>query len=206
MAAEEEHADGVEVVKWYTRARHFPQLIGRTPDGATIWGGPYTYTQVAVGVGVLVLGSQTIGWWGQFELIGNAIILLGITYGTVLLVGRLPLGSRNPLALLVGTLQAFTAPRLGKLAGSPFRLRPPHVARSTLVVAHHAPTLQQVIVERPPELVGPSRVEDHEEAGHRHPRRPRLRPTPATLSAQRTPALSGVQRLLASAGTPDTKD
>ena len=26
----------LEVVKWYTRARRFPQLIGKTPDGARI--------------------------------------------------------------------------------------------------------------------------------------------------------------------------
>jgi len=37
MSTREDHH---EVVKWYTRARRFPQLIGKTPDGARLWGGP----------------------------------------------------------------------------------------------------------------------------------------------------------------------
>ena len=44
-------------LKWYTRARKFPQLIGRTPDGTRIPGGPYTYTQVAAGVVTAVYAS-----------------------------------------------------------------------------------------------------------------------------------------------------
>ena len=64
--------DQHEVVKWYTRARRFPQLIGKTPDGARLWGGPYTYTQVIVAAVVIVVGIQTAGLWGQFGLIGNA--------------------------------------------------------------------------------------------------------------------------------------
>ena len=69
--------DGYEVVKWYTRARRFPQLIGKTPDGATIWGGPYTYTQVIAGVAFIVIGSKTTWLWGHFGLLGNALILVG---------------------------------------------------------------------------------------------------------------------------------
>ena len=88
-----------EVVKWYTRARRFPQLIGKTPDGARIWGGPYTYTQLVGAVTVLVVGAKTVGVWGQFGLVGNALILLAIAYGTALMLGRLPVGSRNPMAV-----------------------------------------------------------------------------------------------------------
>ena len=72
MASEASSDDRVEVVKWYTRARRFPQLIGKTADGTTIWGGPYTYTQAGVGAAVLIIGSQTIDWWGQFGLVTGA--------------------------------------------------------------------------------------------------------------------------------------
>ena len=75
-----DHERDTEVVKWYTRARRFPQLIGRTPDGARIWGGPYTYTQFFGGVAVLVVGAKTVGVWGQFGVIGNALLLLAVAY------------------------------------------------------------------------------------------------------------------------------
>src|SRR5450759_686655 len=58
-------APAPEVVKYYTRARKFPQLIGRTPDGAKIWGGPYTFTQaISAGV-VLFVGVNTMGLWAH---------------------------------------------------------------------------------------------------------------------------------------------
>lgn len=123
-----------EVVKWYTRARKFPQLIGRTPDGTRIWGGPYTFTQV-VGAGVVLLAAvNTMGLWAQYGLLGNAALLLGVTYGVVLLLGRMPVGSRNPLAVLSGTLSALTAPRTGRIAGQRVQVRRPHRVRHRITV------------------------------------------------------------------------
>ena len=52
-------------MKWYTRARKFPQLIGRTPDGTRIPGGPYTYLQVAAGVGMAAVLAATTGLWAR---------------------------------------------------------------------------------------------------------------------------------------------
>ena len=162
--------DGVEVVRWYTRARRFPQLIGRTPDGATIWGGPYTYSQVIGGVLFLVLGAKTAWLWGRFGLIGNAVILLGASYALVLALGRLPIGSRNPLSMATGTVRALIAPRSGRLAGHPLRLGRPRRTVSRLVVE------------------GASTSPSPDEP-------PRPRAVPPSLAA--TPPLSGVQRLLA---------
>lgn len=126
--------DDVEVVRWYTRARRFPQLIGRTPDGATIWGGPYTYTQVIGGVLFLVLGAKTAWLWGRFGLVGNAVILLGATYALVLALGRLPIGSRNPLSVATGTVRALIAPTAGRLGGRPLRSPRPHRTVTHLVI------------------------------------------------------------------------
>ena len=136
--------DGYEVVKWYTRARRFPQLIGKTPDGATIWGGPYTYTQVIAGVAFIVIGSKTTWLWGHFGLIGNALILLGCAYGLVLVLGRLPIGSRNPISVGAGAVRAFSSPAQGHLGGAPVRIRRPRPARSRLVITHDAPTLAAI--------------------------------------------------------------
>jgi hypothetical protein len=122
-----------EVVRWYTRARKFPQLIGRTPDGRRIPGGPYTFTQ-AVGAGVVLLaGVNTMGWWARYGLIGNGLLLLGVAYGVVLGLGRIPVGSRSPLAVASGGVRALAAPRVGRLAGRSVRLRRPHRVRCRLV-------------------------------------------------------------------------
>lgn len=205
--------DSYEVVKWYTRARRFPQLIGKTPDGATIWGGPYTYTQVIAGVGFVVIGSKTTWLWGHFGLIGNALILLGCAYGLVVLLGRLPIGSRNPMSVGAGAVRALSSPTQGHLGGAPVRIRRPRPTRSRLVINHDAPTLAQVQA-RQHEAATPA-----PKTRRRFPRprwsRPspsqqpppavttttRLRPTPATTPRNPArPALSGVQRLLASSG------
>ncbi|GAA4997775.1 hypothetical protein [Actinopolymorpha pittospori] len=208
--------DGGEVVKWYTRARRFPQLIGKTPDGATIWGGPYTYTQVIAGVLFIVIGTKTTWLWGHFGLVGNALILLGSAYGLVLVLGRLPIGSRNPLSVGTGVMRAINSPAQGNVGGKPVRIRRPHHIRSTVVITHGGPTLADVQAAHP-DLPGAAGAGEHPEVKRCRSRprgcRPapapastRLRPTPASIRTAPTPALTGVQRLLASVGTPHQKD
>lgn len=172
-----------EVVKWYTRARKFPQLIGRTPDGAKIWGGPYTFTQ-AIGAGVLlIIGVNTMGLWARYGLIGNAVLLVGLTYGVVLLLGRIPVGSRSPLSAASGVVHAVTSPRTGRLAGRPVRPRRPHLV-------HHRIT---VLLDEPPPP-----------AGKRLPPAVHVATAPVTPAPAppRRVALSGVQVLLARVGAP----
>ena len=193
-----------EVVRWYTRARRFPQLIGKTPTGGSLWGGPYTFTQVGVFAGVIVVASQTAWLWGHFGTLGNLILPLGVAYGLTVLAGKLPIASRNPLSMAVGVLKAFTAPAQGNLGGAPLRVRRPRRVRSRLVITNDAPTLDDVHApprERetsadaitPPPIVhaGPATTQQ---------------PTSATTGARPAPALSGVQRLLASATTSREED
>lgn len=127
-------APGVEVVKWYTRARRFPQLIGRTSDGTKLPGGPYTYTQVGLGVGVLLVGQKTARLWAHFGTATNVVVLVGITAAVVFLAGRLPIGGRNPLSLASGAVQAFTAPRHGRYRGVPVRAGKPQRTGSTRLI------------------------------------------------------------------------
>jgi|GEM_PF-945512 len=202
-----EHDDG-DVVRWYTRARRFPQLIGKTATGGMIWGGPYTYTQVAVGVGVFVVGLQTTWLWGRFGLIGNTVLLAVVAYGLVVLVGRLPIGSRNPLSIGSGALRALGAPAHGRLAGAPLRLRRPHRVSSRLVVNDGGPTLDDVASLGAEAVPGDRRGRRHRSeepaiVGDVVPTAtqvPRLRPTPADTarSEQGQRSLTHVQRLLAS--------
>lgn len=124
-----------EVVKWYTRARRFPQLIGRTHDGTRIPGGPYTYTQFIGGFGLLLLGVNTIDWWGRFGAITNIGILGLSTYATVWLLGRAPIGARNPLSVATAYVRALTRPRLGTIRGRPPRARSPRRLRHRVTIA-----------------------------------------------------------------------
>jgi len=73
----------IERVKWFTLARKFPQLIGRTPDGARIPGGPYTITQAIGGLVVLVVGYYSMGLWANFGVLGNYVVLLSLTGAVV---------------------------------------------------------------------------------------------------------------------------
>ncbi|WP_425955265.1 hypothetical protein [Xylanimonas sp. McL0601] len=197
-----------DIVRWYTRARRFPQLIGKTATGGMIWGGPYTYTQVGVGVGFFVIGLQTTWLWGHFGLIGNTLLLAAVSYGLVLIVGRLPIGSRNPLSIGVGALRALGAPAHGTLAATPLRLRRPHHVTSRLVITHDAPTLADIPAGTPtPAARARRRGRDIPESAVATPPAPqRLRPTPATTRSTTTPALTGVQRPLASTGAPRQED
>ncbi len=207
--------EAYEVVKWYTRARRFPQLIGKTPDGATIWGGPYTYTQVIAGVAFIVIGSKTTWLWGHFGLIGNALILLGCAYGLVVLLGRLPIGSRNPISVGSGAIRALSSPAQGRLGGAPVRIRRARPTRSRLVINHDAPSLAEIQARRAaPTPPRPTRTRrrlprprwsrpapSQQPSVAAAPASTRLRPVPATAPrSSASPALTEVQRLLASSG------
>lgn len=141
-----------QVVRWYTRARRFPQLIGRTSDGARIWGGPYTVTQVATAGVLLFIALNTTSLWAHYGLIGNGLLLAGVVYGVVFLLGKIPLGSRSPLAIGAGAWRALSAPTTGRLGGRPVRLRRPHRIEHRMTVflpAAAARATEPVPVARP---------------------------------------------------------
>lgn len=131
-----------QVVRWYTRARRFPQLIGRTPDGARIPGGPYTITQVATAGVLMLIALKTTSLWAHYGLLANGLLLAGVVYGVVFLLGKIPLGSRNPLVIAAGAWRALTSPSTGRLGGRPVRLRGPHRVqhRMTVFLPAAAPT------------------------------------------------------------------
>lgn len=164
--------------KWFTGARKFPQLIGRTPDGGKLWGGPYTITQVVVAaIGALVLWNTS--WlWMRFSLMGNLLAGPGVLVGIVWAVGKLPFGMRNPLIVGSGWLSAVE-----RLASdpSPTRLRRPHLARADVLMIAETEPVPAASVGVGTEL--PARAEP--EASH-------------ALVAGDSP-LTGVQQLLLTA-------
>lgn len=132
--AESTEATGEDVVKWYTRARRFPKLVGRTHDGLRLPGGPYTITQIVGGIGFFLLAAKTMGLWGQWGFIGNLLLLFASSYGVMWSLGRLPLGARNPLAVLWGLCNSAASPRGGRYRGHSVRLPPTTRCRGRVVV------------------------------------------------------------------------
>lgn len=164
--------------KWYTRARKFPQLIGRTPDGTRIPGGPYTYTQVAAGVVTALVLSQTTWLWAHGSLIFNATIFIGLTVGAVIASGKLPPGMRNPVVLASGALNLLN--RGYRLNGASVKAPKPHTftAAGPVTVFEPVPTSSSVPVSAAPD--------EDKILIHSQP----------DLVQRPMPALTGVQRLL----------
>jgi hypothetical protein len=106
----------VQTGRFYTAARKFQQLIGVTPAGETIPGGPYTVTQFIVGIVVLVLGFITRPLWSQGELtdvLFIAVAAVGATYA----VGKMPRSRRSIINLINCWITLMTRPRTGTYRG-----------------------------------------------------------------------------------------
>ena len=112
-------------VKFYTRARKFPRLIGTTLGGRTLPGGPYTARQLVVVLGVLVLATKTSGLWGAgLGGISKVLVVVFAALGSAVLTRNLPTFTRNPFSLIAGLLRVITSPATGRLRGRPVRLPP----------------------------------------------------------------------------------
>lgn len=192
--------------RWYTSARRFPQLIGRTPDGSKLAGGPYTILQLVVGGVVLFVLWNTTWLWARGGLFVNIAIGGGLLFGSVWLTGRLPYNLRNPLVVVGGWVHA-----LERATGRAADVRLPRACR---------PVGGQVLMLIPPtttitaaapvddvctptvEPAGDAAAEGAPVTGASRPTPPPVVPDPGPVGALvGGPALSGVQRLLASAGS-----
>lgn len=203
--------NAAERVKWYTLARKFPQLIGRTPDGTRIPGGPYTVTQAIGGMIVLAVGYYSMGLWANFGTMGNYVVLILATGGTIFGLGKVPLGARSPVSIAAGVVKAAGAPRTGRLRGKAVRIRAPHQLRHRIVVCHPIPLPTDVRLPDSPPVVAPAApvlevtIPEPTAAPAAAPT-PTAVPTPAVVGAParrralRHPQLSGVQALMATVG------
>lgn len=121
-----------DVAKVYTATRRFPQLIGRTSDGARIWGGPYTYTQIFGGGAVLVVLWKSMALWSTGGVLLDGALVICLTAGVVFGLGKLPLGGRNPLSMLHGLGNAAVAGAPREVGGLPIRQQSPRAVYSTV--------------------------------------------------------------------------
>jgi hypothetical protein len=175
----------VEVVRWYTRARRFPQLIARTPDGTRLPGGPYSIHQIVAAAVLLMVGYKSMGLWAHFGFITNTAILLGGTWAVVYGIGKIPVGARSPITVATGAVQAMVTPTRGRHRGKPVRIRRPKRIRHRLIVAA-APIARTAADPIPAAAVAP-----------RLAAAPVPAPTGQPLPSRPAPPLTGVQLLLA---------
>lgn len=194
-----------ETVKYYTKARKFPQLLGRFPDGTKIPGGPYTVQQLLAGIGIIALGSMTMGIWGFLGGMGDILLLFGVAIFAMFMIGRLPMNGRNPFYAVIGFYKALAAPRGGRFQGRSVRIRKPrHLTHKTNVYYGPLPAIgpasitAEVTLERTDD---PKLSRRRAPAGAAAPAAPAL--APARSAGPPTPnvPLTGVQALLARAGT-----
>lgn len=115
--------------RFYTRARKFPRMVGRLPEGTRIWGGPYTFTQIVSGVLVAIVALFMRPLWGTGSILVDLGILIGVLWGSAYLTGKIPLTNLNPAVLVANALHGFSTPRQGTFKGAPIKVTAAH--RST---------------------------------------------------------------------------
>lgn len=182
-----------DVAKVYTATRRFPQLIGRTSDGARIWGGPYTYTQVFGGAAVLVVLWQSMALWSTGGALMDGAVVVCLTAGAIFGLGKLPLGGRNPLSMLHGLGNAAVAGAPREVGGLPIRQKSPRAVYSTVRILTPLSSTPSVEEERAPvkdEASTKSRQSVQAAAPDPVPSpelpHPRRKPTPAERPEPRT--------------------
>lgn len=106
------------VVRFYTRARKIPFMLGKLGDFKIPFG-PYTLTQGVVFVAAAWIGSETMWLWarGWVPLLAW-LVLLAVAAGCAVGAGRIPFKGRNPLMLAAGIVGYGSAPPWGIQGGS----------------------------------------------------------------------------------------
>lgn len=110
------------VVRFYTRARRVPTLIGKLPDGSKIPFGPFTTLQLIAAVGTLIVAFKTRDLWGFGGGLMDLLVVVCLAVGVGKLVGRFETGFHNPVVIAAGAVNSIFLPRFGSSGGRPVRL------------------------------------------------------------------------------------
>lgn len=106
------------VVRFYTRARKIPVMLGKLGD-FKIPGGPYTLTQGVVFVATAGIGKETMWIWARgWVPILAWLVLIAVAAGCAVVAGRIPFKGRNPVMLVTGVIGYAMAPSWGTQGGS----------------------------------------------------------------------------------------
>lgn len=107
-------------LRWYTRARRIPKLIGKTASGEHLPGGPYTVTQFVGGALVLVGMNFTRPLWGGNGL-GDYLVIALVATVVVIALKFVRTAGRNPALVIAGRAAGIIAPSYGRQGGAPIK-------------------------------------------------------------------------------------
>ncbi|MFG2437877.1 hypothetical protein [Streptomyces sp. NPDC048508] len=122
-AVEKASSTGTDVLVGYcyTRARRHPLVIGRFPGGGQMWGGPYTIPQAIVIAGTFTVLLMFRPIWAHFGLLLNVAIAVGVPYTLGMVVKRINVDGRNPLAVASSVVSLMANPSTGRMRGRPLK-------------------------------------------------------------------------------------
>ncbi|MFJ9855344.1 hypothetical protein [Streptomyces sp. NPDC101150] len=106
------------VGRCYTKARRHQNVVGNWPGGGRIWGGPYTWPQIIVAAVTLAGLLLTAGLWAHHGLL-DAVPLIGIPYALAMVVRRVHVDGRSPLAVAASALGLAVNGNSGRMDGRP---------------------------------------------------------------------------------------
>lgn len=149
------------ISRFFTRTRRIPIYVGKLPGGTRLPFGPYRVEQLAVGSIVLVVGFQTMRYWGP--LVGSGaliqiVVLVIVSLGLTIVSGKLPSTRRKLPSLALDAATAVTVASTGTYRGRPITLRPPHHVAGKVAIATTVPTITAAYVPPPAVVAEPIQV------------------------------------------------
>lgn len=139
-------------MKWFTRVRRIPTLIGKMPSGERIKGGPYKASQLVAFGSVLVVSLWSMKWWAQLPVYSTGVDGQFYAYATagVAAVGAgliakrtTPTEGQSAVATGSGAARLLTSsrdPRFGQGSAVPRATRRP--ARRVRITITEAPAAE----------------------------------------------------------------
>ncbi|MCB5910397.1 hypothetical protein [Streptomyces pinistramenti] len=106
------------VGRCYTKVRRHAPVVGHWPGGGRIWGGPYTVPQLVVASGTFAVLFVARGLWAHHGLV-DVLLLVGVPYALALIVGRVHIDGRNPLAVAASAVGLAVSGSGGRMGGRP---------------------------------------------------------------------------------------
>lgn len=121
----------------YTKARRYQWVIGSLPSGpghrVRLPFGPYTLTQIGVGIATLFLVVQTRTWWASGGLL-SIVVAISLPIVAALGVRRARIEGRDPLKAAVGLARHLATPTHGRVHNRPTSQPRPVLLRTDLLL------------------------------------------------------------------------
>lgn len=157
-------SDAPMVMKWFTRVRRIPTLIGKMPSGERIKGGPYKAAQLVAFGGVLGLSLWSMKWWAKLPIYATGFdgqiyayaTALGLAVAAGLVAKRMPGEGQSVLVVGSGSTRLLTSSSAPRFAGRSAVARPParprRQRRITITELDATPQAPAVVEEPAPSL------------------------------------------------------